>query len=253
MKHVIPVANTAELVEQLGPYQVRESDLYRWLQDGDAIQSVMSITNPAELVLPNHRAMFAAFAFASDARKVLNLGFGLGAIERQLQLSYPALNLRSVETSQDVVALAKKYFEIAASYPVVIDAAERYLGSCKETFQIIFVDLFQSGLHASCLYAVAFYEYLLGTLSTDGVLSINLIPRGQQDLLDILIPLRQVFPNVLISKIANRSNVVVIASRTDVVHRPTDVQRITKLNTMFGFDFDAILGAYLPLPETQIR
>ena len=88
----VPLANSGNKLREDGTFSVWQNDQYRWVQEGDAIQSVMSRSNPADLVLPNHRYMFVALALADmradSSIKVLNLGFGLGAIERRQLLAH---------------------------------------------------------------------------------------------------------------------------------------------------------------------
>ena len=75
----VPLANSGNKLHEHGTFSVWQNDQYRWVQDGDAIQSVMARANPADLVLPNHRYMFVALALAGirpDSSKK-NIEFGI--------------------------------------------------------------------------------------------------------------------------------------------------------------------------------
>lgn len=246
----LPLANTGELLVEVGEYSVRQNEKYRWLQDGNAIQSVMDRQNPAKLLLPTHHAMFCAVACLPQATRVLNLGCGPGAVERKLNRDFQHLSCTSVDVSEQVIDLAKDYFQLPEDHAFIIMRAEEFLASNTDRFDIVMVDLFEHTTMAECFYDWVFYRDINSCIDPAGIVAFNLIPQDQNDLLQILLPLRQYFPNVWFSEIAGRSNIVLLATMDTEFNPGTRARE--GLSDRRLFDFDPILDAEkfscLPMP-----
>ncbi len=248
----LPLANTGELVAEVGEYSVRQNEKYRWLQDGDGIQSIMDRQTPAKLLLPIHHAMFCAVVCLPQAKRVLNLGCGPGSIERRLESRFKHLGCVSVDMSQQIVDLAKEYFLLAERNQFITMRAEEFLASTTDKFDIVFVDLFERAVMARCLYDSVFYQNLHTCVLPNGIVAFNLIPKDQDDLLHVLLPLRQYFPNVWLSEIDGRSNIVLLATMDSGFDLDRELKRDNNDADYVGVDTIVLSKKFLRLPNRNI-
>ncbi|MEM7469177.1 MAG: hypothetical protein AAF387_20160, partial [Pseudomonadota bacterium] len=209
----LPLANAGEQILQTGTFSVWQDERFRWLQEGDAIQSVMLLSNPSALVLPTHQLMFLAFALVESPLEVLNLGFGLGAIERKIFQDFPRSRCTSVDISELLVNLAKEKFFVPSSHDVKICPAEEFLVSVNQQFDIVFIDLFVKGKTAEILAEEKFYRLLSQCVNDCAFVALNIIPDDENELLTVLLPLRKYFPSVAMATVENRSNIIILASK----------------------------------------
>lgn len=214
MNFEIPLADSGQLISANGSYTVWQNEKYFWVQEGTAIQSVMSTDCPADLVLPTHRLMYVATELAPRPRSILNLGFGVGSLERKLQADFPGADCTSVDVSRELVEIALQHFFLDNAGTITIAKAEDFLTESSQTYDVIFIDLFAAGLNAACLYDRIFYQNLVTSMHAQSVAAINLIPRDEPDLLKILLPLRQYLPQVALAQIEDRENIVLLAGNS---------------------------------------
>lgn len=224
---------------------------YRWLgARDDTIQAVMRIASPADPVLPNQIAMLLALLINTSPRRALNLGFGTGAFERFFHDRLPALEMVSVESAPGVVAIAREYFCIAHDWPVQIQTAEDYLAQSRLDFDLMLCDIFAGEHHAACLSDAAFYSAAAQRLAEQGVLSLNLYPQSEAELVTILLALRQSFSWTMLVKIPGHGNIVVLACTQPLPSDAELVQRAGSLTETLKLDFGDMLSHVerLPLP-----
>lgn len=247
----LPLADSGDLIAQVGKYSVRQNDTYRWLQEGSSIQLMMDRKQPSRLVLPMHHAMFLAIAAAENPSRILNLGCGLGALERKMASDFPFLNCISVDASVEIIELAKKFFFLPCGQGFTIARAEQYLQQDKQKYDVVFVDLFEQESLAECLYEATFYQGMSQRLGERGVVSINLIPNDQADLLRILLLLRKFFPTVWLAEVSGRSNIVLLGAKFE----PKNLLQLVSDNEQgtgaFGFDPQKMALEFLLLPQTN--
>lgn len=245
----LPLVNTGELVAEVGEYSVRQNEKYRWLQDGDGIQSIMDRQTPAKLLLPTHHAMFCAIACLEQTKRVLNLGCGPGAVERNLNRDFPQLSCISIDASQQVIDLAQEHFMLCEEHKFITMRAEEFLKKNTDKFDIVFVDLFEHEVMAACLHDSTFYKDICSCISTNGIVALNLNPKDQDDLLQILLPLRNYFPNVWLSKIHDRSNIVLLATSNLGFDITEQLKECIYGAGLFDFDLIAVAKQFIQLPE----
>ncbi len=232
-------------------FRVLEQSGYRWLcTDDDSIQSIMRVDAPAELILPNHVAMLIGLLLADTPKRVLNLGFGIGSLERFLHNRLPALEIISVDASPVMVDLAREHFHVPHDWPVTIQSAEDFLHANVLTFDLMLCDLFAGASHADCLYDTRFYRDAAQHLSAAGVLSLNLSTDSEQDLIAILMALRKSFEWVALVTIPSHSNVVVLACRQPPPPQAALAQRAARDMALLELDFAEVLQGleWLPAP-----
>ena len=192
--------------------EVRQYEQYRWMNiGGQCIQSLVDVDLPDQFMLPNIQAMLGALLFCPHPEHVLNLGFGGGSIERFFMSKLPELDLTSVDSNESVIHLTKKYFSVPEDYVVVMDSAEHYLSLVNDKFDIIFCDIFFAERHPDCLYEDEFYANTFNALKDQGVLALNLLPLSEQEIIEILIQIRNHFKSVLLLETPNHANIILFA------------------------------------------
>ena len=97
---------------------VSESGGVRYLHiGGDAIQSAMRLARPDHLELHYNRAMMGFLLFHPVPRRVFMIGLGGGSMARFLHRAYPRSRVTAVEVNPEVVAAARRYFDLPADGP----------------------------------------------------------------------------------------------------------------------------------------
>jgi spermidine synthase len=132
-------------------------------------QSSMDLLYPAQLVFHYERLMSLAFGFVPRPINALLLGVGGAAMWRFMRAYLPECAPTLVDCDETVVAIAKRWFYL--TQPVVIDTAERFLAATTEKFDVILVDLYNSGGPAA--FNAMFWTRCLDALSPGGCLATN--------------------------------------------------------------------------------
>ena len=230
--------------------ELHEFNGFRWLyQGGRSIQSAMRVKSPSELVLPSYQAMLSLLLFVETPVNLLNLGFGAGAIERFFWKHVPQLDIVSVDVSPSLVSFARKHFFIPDDRPVVMEPAEKYLCESQQTFDIILCDIFTSEAeHADSLFTASFYQDLGRCLSKGGMVSINLAPANEQELVTMLQLIRQHFTWVTICTVPEHSNVILLLSNDSPPSSEVLLQRVDRCTAEFNLDLSDAFHRMQVLP-----
>lgn len=233
-------------------FQVHEHNDCRWVFTGGAsILSMMSLSAPAEPMLPCNMAMLAALLFSTPPESVLNLGFGAGSYERFFFDRLHGTVIVSVDTSLPLANIARTYFQIGRDWPVIIQTADDYLDTNSRTFDLVLCDIFSNDQHPHCLLTTNFYAKTARSLNPGGVMALNLSPVDEQELLEILVAIRHSFASVLLIKLADYGNLVLLAMQ----HRPParEDMSIPLQNCIdqYQLDFSHILASLTVLPDRQ--
>jgi spermidine synthase len=148
-----------------------------------------------------------------------------------------------VEKSADVIKACHKYFMLPTDnrFSVEMDDAGCYLErSADGGFDLIMVDLFDSTTMPTCMRTVDLYNRCRQILSDQGVLSINLLVKDEQEFVLILKLIRDAFDGrTLCLTVAGRMNVIVLAFK----NQPEDIcfddieAKAERLEDMYKLDF----------------
>ena len=237
------------------PVQVHEYEQERWVYTGEnSILSLMRLDAPADPVLPNHVAMLAALLFSELPATVLNLGLGAGAFERFFEDRLPDTTVVSVDTSEVMIDIARRFFTLRPECTIVNQTAEQYLATHDRRHDLILCDIFCGDRHPDCLTDEAFYRNAARALATGGVMAFNLSPATEQVLLDILITLRRSFAHVMLVNLVDYGNIVVYAMQHPPLIPDRLLQRAAVLGRQLRLDLGAIperLTALPPVPDTR--
>ena len=165
-----------------------ESDGVRYLHLGSEwVQGAMRITAPFDLELEYVQRMMAWLLFAAPesvrGRHAMQLGLGAGAITK---FCYKKLSMTctAVDLNPRVADVCRRWFKLPAEGPrlrvVIADAAQEvrrdpWLG----TVDALAVDLYDGDAAAPVLDSAAFYADCRRTLSSEGVMTVNLFGRTE--------------------------------------------------------------------------
>ena len=219
--------------------EVREFENYRWLQiGGDSIQGLMDMNSPSQILLPNIQALLTTLLVCPEPRQLLNLGFGCGSIERFCIDRLSDVEITSLETSESVIQLAKEFFFIGVGEgcQIINTSAEVFLDNEKKAYDIILCDIFNDEEHPACLYDATFYKNLDNCLDDKGVLAINLLPESEDDVLDILLSMKNYFDNISLLEVPNHFNAILFASNSRLPEAAELETRANKCLNQTGLD-----------------
>lgn len=120
-----------------------------------------------------------AVALKPDAKKVLVIGLGGGALPKRMWRDYPGMSVDAVEIDPVVVDVAKRYFGMPDDPRLRVFTADgrQYVAGTKERYDIVVIDAYYSDSIPFHLATTEFFEQVRGVLAPDGVVAYNLISR----------------------------------------------------------------------------
>jgi spermidine synthase len=122
-----------------------------------------------------------AFAAKPDAKRVLVLGLGGGALPLRILHDYPGVHVDAVEIDPVVVDCARRYFSLPETVNVTVGDARRYVATTKERYDIVVVDAYYSDSLPFHLATREFFAQVKGVLAPDGVVAYNIISAVEGD------------------------------------------------------------------------
>lgn len=245
-----PTARTDEkvLYEKKSPYNtvvVTEDDRgLRTLlfEKGGIKQSVVKVGDPDHMELPYTRTMLVGLAFVEQPKRMLIVGLGGGTIPQCLHKHYPKTTIDVVDIDPDVVEVAKKFFGFRedATLHAHVDDGRRFIETCRESYDIIFLDAFGA---EDIPYHLATQEFLRAVrraLSPRGVVVANIWSRNSNPLYDSMVRTYQsVFDELYILDVEGAGNEILIAlPRKQRIQRSDLVQRARTISKDKHFRFD---------------
>ncbi len=200
--------------------EVREFKRYRWLQiGGRSIQSLMDVNLPSQIMVPSDKAMMTALLFFPKPQQLLNIGLGGGLFERFFAATFPELKITSLESDETVIRLSKEFFFISEESPIINDSAEYFLAKRNASCDIILCDIFTAEKHPGCLYEKEFYANASYCLNRTGIFALNLIPDSEEDVVAIVIAMKNNFHHISLLEVAGHSNIILFASQCKLLDR----------------------------------
>ena len=154
--------------------------------------------------------MGLATAYAKNVRTITEIGFGGGRESWYLHKFMPDVMLTSVELDPDVIAMAKKYFNVREekNFAIVNKDGRLFLKDHPAKYDVLLIDAYRGPFVPFHLMTTEFYKLAKSRLNEGGVLAQNIEPNTM--LFDAaIVTLKSVFDNVDLYT-ANR-NIVAIA------------------------------------------
>lgn len=237
LAHVVPVQPLAppgivehEEKSQFSHIRVRRDGNLRYLcfvrdSGEEAVQTVLNIRKPHEMVSPYTRAMFSSYLFRPKQEQVLIVGLGGGAMVHFLRHYDPRLRIDVVEIDPAVVKIADKFFGVRSGGTVEIITADAfdYLPKTQKQYDVIYMDAFLKPTEQTDstgvplrIKGVQFYKDVQKKLVPEGLVvwNINVHPGLKEDWQTI----SESFPQAYLLR-TETANVVAIGSLS--VQRPT--------------------------------
>lgn len=236
-------------LEQGQSIAIHEFENFRWLYTRDnCIQSILCLDAPEQLVLAHLKKMLVALLLIEEPLQILNLGFGGGSFERYFRANSRALSMTSVDNCAALVELVKRHLAIPLNWPVVIQDAEQFLTLRLQKFNLIICDIFNGMHHANCLNQQGFYRHAAQNLTNSGVMTINLAPRSDDELVNILRYARKAFNGVMLSKVDGQTNIVMLLSKIKLPTEKALNIRATAETARWQLDFSNMLHGFKRVP-----
>lgn len=239
--------------------EVRENRQYRWLHFGDnAIQSAMSLQNPNAIVLPYLGPLISGIELLqSRIHKILLLGLGGGSLYRYFNQYFPRADLSVIEINQDVIDIAKKYFELpkpSANCRIIHADANDYIVNCEEHFDIIISDIYSTFHLPALLKTADFYKQCQAKLLPEGLLVVNLVVDDAAELQDTVTIIKDVFAKrTLTIPIRNYHNSLVFGKQTTDFHRL--LEQLQSQGDLIDVKYDFSVGYFTEdlTPRKDVR
>jgi hypothetical protein len=132
-------------------------------------QSSMDLLYPARLVFHYERLMSLTLAMSRQSINALLLGVGGAAMWRFIRAYVPDCSPILVDADETIVAVARRWFYLKQT--VVLDTAQKFLAGKSAQYDVILVDLYDSGGPAEI--GEAFWTRCLDALAPGGCLANN--------------------------------------------------------------------------------
>lgn len=213
--------------------KVKENDEYRWFEyGGEVVQSLMCKTTPQKLLTPVSQSLLLFLLWKPSPLKVLNLGLGGASIERYLA-SIPNVDITSVESSQAIINMAERHFELPKRVNVVCDKAEQFVYQHNDKghikYDVVVCDLFIEEKSPDFLFKDDFYSQVNAITTDKAVLMINLQAETNEQLLTALLAIKKQFAHIALIEFDDYKNIVIIASLVELPIKETLQEALTKL------------------------
>jgi len=198
---------------------VKETEEYRWFEyGGQDIQSLMNLQFPTRILTPVSQSLLIFLLWKNKPLKVLNLGLGGAAFERTLS-TMSSILLTSVEASQPIIDMAKRYFKLPKKVHVICENAEDYIRTTQNKYDVILCDMFFKEKSPEFLFSTDFYEKLQKISLNKSVVIINLQAETDEQLLMGLFEIKKSFPHIALIDFDDYKNIVIICSPDEIPKR----------------------------------
>jgi len=156
---------------------VTEADGVRHLRFDASNQSAIDLADgyTSTIAYPNY--MDLALALKPDAKRVLVLGLGAGAITKRWWRDYPEMTIDSVEIDPVVIDVSRRYFGLPQDQRLRVfnQDARRFVQTSTDTYDIVIVDCYYADALPFHLTTAEFLGEVKERLAPDGVVAYNVI------------------------------------------------------------------------------
>jgi spermidine synthase len=156
----------------------------RYMDFDNLRQSAMLLEDPWELRLRYTRFLALALAFQPEPKRALILGLGGGSFPKRLYRDFPQLVVDAVDIDPEVLAIARRYFQVPEDSRLRLHNRDgrRFVRETDATYDLIFLDAYNSDTIPFHLTTREFYRELTARLAPGGIVVSNIIGslRGPQ-------------------------------------------------------------------------
>lgn len=156
---------------------VTEADNIRHLRFDATNQSAIDLADGyrSTIAYPNYFDL--ALAIKPDAKRVLVLGMGGGAVTKRWWRDYPDMTIDSVEIDPVVVDVARRYFGLPDDPRLGVFTADarRYVQTTDKTYDVVIIDAYYADSLPFHLTTTEFLREVKSRMAPDGVMAYNVI------------------------------------------------------------------------------
>lgn len=188
-------------------------------------QSTMRLSAPHALELGYTRAMMACLLLNPRPARVLVIGLGGGSLVKFLLHHFPACHIDVVEYRQDVIQVARDYFDVPDDPRLNIFPGDGYqhVRQCfynsDISYDLLLVDAYDHNGMAASVGVQAFFDACAGILAPRGVMSINLWGSERANFNRTMQRINISFDNrSMLLPVENKGNVIALASHVEFSH-----------------------------------
>lgn len=162
---------------------VTESGTVRHLRFDSSHQSAIDMTDGLTSRIRYPDYMQLPMAMVPDAKRVLVIGLGGGAVTKRYWHDYPDMKVDSVEIDPGVVDVARRYFGLPQDprLRVFVQDGRRYITTTRETYDIIVLDAYYADSLPFHLTTQEFFGEVKSRLNPGGVVVYNVISSLEGD------------------------------------------------------------------------
>ncbi len=217
--------------------------------DLEAIQSVININRPYQLVMENLRYLMGILLFIAKPRKILLLGVGGGSLVHFIRHYLPQAHLTGVEHNQELLDIAHTHLNLpqpSRKLEYIIADARDYLTRCETSYDLILLDIFNDGQSPAWLLNKPTTRLLKSCLSDRGAVAYNLLLDSEKKFQHFYRQIRQIFiQQTLCMETEEYENLLVYGLNFEATKRtmPQHLQRGIQLGEKYGLPFNQILSS----------
>jgi phospholipid N-methyltransferase len=156
---------------------VTEADNIRHLRFDASNQSAIDLADGYTSVIAYPNYMDLALAVKPDAKRVLVLGLGAGAITKRWLRDYPGVTVDSVEIDPAVIDVSKRFFALPETprSRVFNQDARRFIQTSADTYDVVIVDCYYADSLPFHLTTSEFLGEVKQHVAPGGVVAYNVI------------------------------------------------------------------------------
>lgn len=162
---------------------VTERDGVRHLRFDSSHQSAIDMADGLTSRIRYPDYMQLPMALKPDAKRVLVIGLGGGAVTKRYWHDYPGMRVDSVEIDPVVIDVSRKYFGLPDDPRLRVFAQDgrRFVQTAKDTYDIVVVDAYYSDSLPFHLTTQEFFREIKAVMAPDGVVVYNVISALEGD------------------------------------------------------------------------
>lgn len=215
--------------------------------DTDAIQSAINMKQPHQLVMQNLQYLMGILQFIPEPKKILILGVGGGSLIHFFRHYLPNSEITGVEYNAELMNIAFDRLKLPraeTNLSYVIEDARHYIKTCEEKFDLIVLDIFDSGVSPDWSLHQGFNRHLKNRLTPQGAVAYNLLIQSEKGFSRFYQLMRELYQQqTLCLETEDYENILVYA--LNFKNRPSslthNLQKSMQFTEMYDLPFNQIM------------
>ena len=214
-----------------------------------SLQSAIDTQNPHRLCLRNLEQLMTVMMFVPEPRNILLLGTAAGSLLHYLRHYLPATRLTAVDIDAELITQMRQLQVLPPADDrleyVIADAAE-YIAACRQSFDLVLVDLFNGSNSPAWLLQHESSDAIRQICSQRGAVSYNLLLASDYDFERFYRELRRIYGGLTLSLpvqgFENRIACAVRNREQGGVDMSLRLQQASGMAERLGLDFPRLLA-----------